>query len=581
MITQVVTLALDPRDAGPKRRTFHPQTTVQIQLRIERDGAVHRCCKTDGAITIGRRAGDASVDVDLADDLSVSRLHARIWYDDGRYWIEDTSSRSGTWVDGENIRGSGAKCLGFERPVRIGRATIELEKAEPLTREALNPDQAGVADPPPENVQEAALAADTPPPESNLADEALGLTLVERVDAAHSGVIEADARSTALERQLDLLCDLALKLGAEPHLNRALHLAVEQTVRIIPNAARGALLLVERGSGRLMLKAHLPPDYRPSERLARQAIEKREGFTWVVTKAMELSDSGAAGNGMCVPLFAGGEAIGVLCIDAPESRGFFTEADLRVLRAIGQFVSMAVQQHQSLAALAAQSEFTNRLFSSRFPESVRRNLLVEAAAGTLALGTRRSLVTVLQSDIRGFTKLSEELGPQRLSDLLNAYFPPLIQAVFEFGGSVERTVGDAIFAVFGSPEPDPEQQEHAVCAALAMQQAVAEVSAFRRKRKQATCGIGIGIDCSEVLHGFIGDAESIEFAVMGDAANYSSRYCTGAQPGEILISPNVHAHVWKRVNSEVRMLTTKHEGEIEAHVVKGLRARTEPSKPVA
>jgi len=84
----------------------------------------------------------------------------------------------------------------------------------------------------------------------------------------------------------------------------------------------------------------------------------------------------------------------------------------------------------------------------------------------------------------------------------------------------------------------------------------------------------LDVEREEVLPGFIGDAESIEFAVMGDAANYSSRYCTGAQTGEILISPNVHSHVWKQVNSEARTLTTKREGEIEAHVVKALRART-------
>jgi adenylate cyclase len=183
------------------------------------------------------------------------------------------------------------------------------------------------------------------------------------------------------------------------------------------------------------------------------------------------------------------------------------------------------------------------------------------------------MVTVLQSDIRGFTRLSDEIGPQRLSDLLNAYFPPLLEAIFAFGGSVERFVGDAIFAVFGSPEADGEQQEHAVCAALAMQQTMAEVSAFRVKHRQPICGIGIGIDCGEAMHGFLGNAESIEFTVIGDAANYASRYCTGASAGEILISSNVYSHVWKQVDSETRMIATKHEGEIEAHVVKGRRSR--------
>ncbi|MDR3403236.1 MAG: adenylate/guanylate cyclase domain-containing protein [Chthoniobacter sp.] len=94
---------------------------------------------------------------------------------------------------------------------------------------------------------------------------------------------------------------------------------------------------------------------------------------------------------------------------------------------------------------------------------------------------------------------------------------------------------------------------------------------FRVKRRQSSCGIGI--DCGEEMHGFFGNAESIEFTVIGEAANYASRYCTGARAGEILVSPNVHSHVWRQVDAERRMVETKHEGEIEAHVIKGWRAR--------
>ena len=70
------------------------------------------------------------------------------------------------------------------------------------------------------------------------------------------------------------------------------------------------------------------------------------------------------------------------------------------------------------------------------------------------------------------------------------------------------------------------------------------------------------------MHGFRGNAESIHFTVMGEASNYASRYCAEAKSGEILISPNVYSHVWRQADSEVRMVATKHEGEIEAHVIK-------------
>jgi len=84
-------------------------------------------------------------------------------------------------------------------------------------------------------------------------------------------------------------------------------------------------------------------------------------------------------------------------------------------------------------------------------------------------------------------------------------------------------------------------------------------------------GIGIGIDSGEALNGFIGNAERLEFTVVGDAANYASRYCTSAAPGEILISQSVHSRVWKLVDSESRQGIPTKNGFLEGYVVKKLR----------
>ena len=175
---------------------------MQIQLRIERDGTLRRWCKPEGAVVVGRGPAAASVDVDLSDDPSVSRLHARIWYEHGEFWIEDKNSRSGTWLDDENIKGRGAKCLGFDKPVRIGQTTIQLEKPDPPTKQAAHPNPPTTEDSPPANVGRVAAAAENPEARSDAPIEAPGFTFIERLDTGLSGVIERDARSTALERQL-------------------------------------------------------------------------------------------------------------------------------------------------------------------------------------------------------------------------------------------------------------------------------------------------------------------------------------------------------------------------------------------
>ena len=193
-----------------------------------------------------------------------------------------------------------------------------------------------------------------------------------------------------------------------------------------------------------------------------------------------------------------------------------------------------------------------------------------AATGALPIGTTQSFVTILICDIRRFTQLTARLGPQRTGDLLNEYLPRLIDCVHAHDGSVERLAGDGMFAVFGSPNPDPHQQEHAVAAALEMQSVSDSLMKSRAARKAETCGIGIGIDCGPALHGFIGNADRLGYAVIGDPANRASRYCSAASEGEVLISPDVHARVFNRIRAERVEFTTKDGQTLWAFRVKEL-----------
>jgi len=169
-------------------------------------------------------------------------------------------------------------------------------------------------------------------------------------------------------------------------------------------------------------------------------------------------------------------------------------------------------------------------------------------------------VSILFSDIRGFTRMSATMEPDDVVDMLNAYFAALVEAIFRCEGTVDKFIGDAILAVFGSPDPDPEHHRQALHAALAMQEAVQKLNAARKERNQPTCEIGIGVHSGDVLHGFVGTQERLEFTVVGDAVNRASRFCAAAGANEIIVSSEFLKHVWRDVEVESRDVPTKHEG---------------------
>jgi adenylate cyclase len=165
------------------------------------------------------------------------------------------------------------------------------------------------------------------------------------------------------------------------------------------------------------------------------------------------------------------------------------------------------------------------------------------------------------SDIRGFESLTRHMEPVAVIEMLNDYFSRLSPIIWAHNGSIDKYIGDAILAVFGSPNKDPKQHENALRAALEMQADMARSNEARAKKGKVTCEIGIGVHCGEALHGFMGVLDQFSLTVIGDAVNRAGRYCDGAKPGEIMLSPQVYQWVWKNVEAAPSQLITKH-GEI-------------------
>ncbi|MCS6985468.1 MAG: HAMP domain-containing protein [Leptospiraceae bacterium] len=141
----------------------------------------------------------------------------------------------------------------------------------------------------------------------------------------------------------------------------------------------------------------------------------------------------------------------------------------------------------------------------------------------LLKGGQKRVVTVLFSDVRSFTTISESLTPHEVVLMLNEYLEIMTDIIIKHGGVVDKFVGDEIFAVFGAPFDHPQHPLSACATALEMAEALAKHNAERRKQGKKPIEIGIGINTGEVISGAMGSTKRVDYTSIGDSVNLGAR----------------------------------------------------------
>lgn len=180
---------------------------------------------------------------------------------------------------------------------------------------------------------------------------------------------------------------------------------------------------------------------------------------------------------------------------------------------------------------------------------VSREVADELLKGDILLGGETREVTTLFADVRGFTSITEGMPPQQVITLLNELVGRMGAAVEEEGGVVDKFLGDGLMAIFGAPMAQEDHALRAVRAALRMREAVAEANLARNARGEESVDVGIGVNTGPAVAGNMGSPGRLNYTVLGESVNVSSRLCSTAGRGEILISQATLALVDRHVEA--------------------------------
>jgi adenylate cyclase len=489
-------------------------------------------------VTIGR--GNAN---DLVlNDSSVSRLHAVIKQHESGLLIADRGSTNGLFLNGERIQRESHLQAGDV--IQVGRYEIQLESVDENGIQVRRAEWPSTFN----QIIRGRIEPGVLPPGVQVSDTAVA-DMAERVKK--------------LERENYLLTVLYEagkafngKLSVEDISQQVISLA-----SLIEGVERGFVMLFDE-SGQVMRQSEVR--YRnPENSFKQQQIILSKSVLELIRKERQpilidnvTADARFSGSeslkisglrsAMCAPLIGASRMFGVLYVDNMEKASAFTQEELNVFALLASQAGAAIdtfRAHQEIAQQGLQRAALERFLAPEVAEMV-------AANPEARLGGVNQKVTVMFADIRGFTAMSEVMEPGRVVEILNEYFTRVSDVIFDFGGMIDKYIGDAVMAVFGAPFSKGNDAANAVQSAIQIQRLLIELNRDAAARHWPELRVGIGINTGIVTAGNIGSPRRLDYTVVGDSVNTASRLMSSAAGQQILISHATAAELEGRFEME-------------------------------
>ena len=279
-------------------------------------------------------------------------------------------------------------------------------------------------------------------------------------------------------------------------------------------------------------------------------------------------------SALCVPMISQGKVIGVIEV-LNKINGDFTPNDEDLLQSIASSVSIAIENarlYKETVSMAEHERSMRRMFQKFVPKEVLENIIHEGNSARTLVDEIKT-VTLLNIDIRGFTELAMEMGPQKTVSLLNKFFSVMGEIVFKHNGIVDKYLGDGFLALFGAPVSSIRDADNAVSAALEMKNAITVINHSYEKELGTSVNIGISVHTGDVVVGNIGFDKKMDYTVIGDAVNtvFRLQELTRSYPNGIIIGQNT----CRAAQSKLKLKDIHNAlGDLKLYELKGISHRS-------
>src|SRR5438477_7822723 len=502
--------------------------------------------------TIGRHPDNT---IQILDRI-ISKEHAQIQRAaDGRFLLRDLRSLNGTFMRGERVADhyltdSDEFTMGSTRIVFVDKPKAD----DALQRVTIAP---GLT----ESHIRGRIQANTGDfmPERQIADDKILRRDYERLRIGH---------------------ELARAVGSELDLDKLLPKILDKAFELV-GADRGVILLRDKAG--VLVPTYVKTRSGKSDpnivlsKTVMAEVETNKAAVLSSDATMDARFSGAHSiimqgirSTMTLPLLHSGELLGIMHLDSLFTSNAFTEKDLQICTGMAAQAAIAIQNARLASRIEREAQ-TRAQISRLIPPAIVEQVVKGQL--TIERGGRLNEITMLFSDIRGFTTMSDGRPPQEVVNTLNEYFEVMVDILFKYSGTLDKFVGDEIIGLFGAPIHLEDAPFKGVACAIAMLEALAEFNNTRQAEGLSAIEIGIGINTGNVITGSIGSTRAVQFTAIGDAMNVASRLVNVAASGEIIISEHTYKHVAGRVEA-AQLPPVKVKGkaeELKVYRVTGLR----------